>query len=70
MVFVSLFSSEKNQLQIGKKWKKCRKKIFNNFFAKKIQSEKKIDFAFILKRSLHRPCKIDETMNAMFGFRS
>ena len=67
MVFVSIFSSEKNQLQIGKKMEKMQKKFFNNLVAKKIQSEKKFDFAFILKRSLHRPRKINETMNAIFG---
>ena len=46
---------------------KMQKKIFINLFAKKIQSEKKFDFVFILKRSLHRPRKINETMNAIFG---
>ena len=36
MVFVSIFSSEKNQLQIGKKWKKKFENIFITLFAKKI----------------------------------
>ena len=47
-----------------------RKKIRNFFhylFAKKIQSERKFDITFSLKRSLHKPRKIKETMNPIFG---
>ena len=40
MVFVCTFSSEKYQLQIGKKWKKIQKTFFITLFAEKIQSEK------------------------------
>ena len=40
MVFVSILISEKNQLQIGKKWKKIQKNFFITLFAKKNQSEK------------------------------
>ena len=64
MVFVSLFSSGKNQLHIGKK-EKIQKKIFITLFAKKTQSEKNFDITFSLKRSLHKPRKINEIMNPM-----
>ena len=43
MVFVSIFRSEKLQLQIGKKWKKIQENFFMNLVAKKIQSEKNFD---------------------------
>ena len=66
MVFVSISSSEKISYELEKNGKNAEK-IFNNLFAKKIQSETKFDFDFILKRSLHRPRKINETMNAIFG---
>ena len=46
---------------------KIQKKLFITFFAKKIQSEKKFDITFSLKRSLHKPRKINETMNPIFG---
>ena len=67
MVSVSIFSSGKNQLQIGKKWKKIQNNFFITLFAKKVQSEKKFDFTFSLKRSLHKPRKIKETMIPIFG---
>ena len=67
MVFVSIFSSEKNQLQIGKRMEKNQKNFFIILFAKKIQSEKKFDITFSLKCSLHKPRKIEETMNAILG---
>ena len=67
MVFVSCSSSEKNQLQIGKKMEKIQKKFFITSFAKKIQSEKNFDNTFNLKPSLHKPRKINETMNPIFG---
>ena len=67
MVFVSIFSSEKSQLQIGKKWKKFKKISSLLYLLKKIWSEKKFDITFSLKRSLHKPRKINETMNPIFG---
>ena len=67
MVFVSIFSSEKNQRQIGKKMEKFQKNVFMTLFAKKSKSEKKFDITFSLKRSLHKPRKINETMNLIFG---
>ena len=67
MVFVSIFSSEKYQLQIGKNWKKIQNNFFITLFAEKIQSEKKFDIVLSLKRSLHKLCKINETMNPIFG---
>ena len=36
-------------------------------FAKTIQSEKYFDITLSLKRSLQKPRKINETMNAIFG---
>ena len=56
--------------KLEKKWKKIQKKFFITLFAKKIQSEKNFDITFSLKRSPHKPRKINETMNAIFGFRS
>ena len=52
--------------KLEKKWKK-QKKCFITLFAKKIQSEKNFDITFSLKRSLHKPRKINETMNPIFG---
>ena len=46
---------------------KIQKNFFITLFAKKIQSEKKFDTSFSLKRSLHKPRKINETMNPIFG---
>ena len=67
MLFVSFFSSEKTQLQFGKKWKKFRKIFSLHYLLKKIQSGKKFEIIFNLKRSLHKPRKINETMNPIFG---
>ena len=66
MVFVSIFSSEKNQLQFGK-IENLRKHFFITSFAQKIQSEKNFDVIFSLKRSLHQPRNTNETMNPIFG---
>ena len=63
MVFVSIFSSEKNLLQIGKQNVKNLEKFFITLLAKKIQSEKFFDITFSLKRSLHKPQKPNKTMN-------
>ena len=49
-----------------KKMEKIQKKFFITLFAKKIQSEKNFDITFSLKRSLHKPRKINETMNPIF----
>ena len=46
---------------------KIQKKTFITLLAKKIQSEKNFDITFSLKRSLHKPRKINETMNPIFG---
>ena len=67
MVFVSSFSSEKNQLQFGKKWKQFKKKIFTNLIAQKNPDRKNFDVILSLKRSLHKPRKINATMNPIFG---
>ena len=67
MVFVSIFSSEKNQLQIGKKWNKFRKTLSLLHLLEKIQSDKNFDITFSLKRGLHKPRQINETMNPIFG---
>ena len=49
------------------KKKKIQKNFFITLFAKKIQTEKNFDITFSLKRSLQKPRKINETMNAIFG---
>ena len=52
--------------KISYKLEKTEKKFrifFIDLFAKKIQSEKKFDITFRLKRSLHKPRKINGTMN-------
>ena len=49
------------------KKEKFQENFFITLFAKKIQSEKKFDIIFSLKRSIHKPRKINETMNAIFG---
>ena len=67
MVFLSIFSSEKNQQQIGKKWKEFRKIFSLLYLLKKIQTEKNFDITFSLKPSLHKRRKSNETMNAIFG---
>ena len=46
---------------------KIQKNFFIILFAKKTQSDKKIDTIFSLKRRLHKPRKINETMNPIFG---
>ena len=67
MVLVSIFSSLKNQLQIRKNEKKFRKIFSLPHLLKKIRSEKNFDLTFDLKRSLHKPRKINGTMNPIFG---
>ena len=66
MIFVSISSSEKNELQIGKKGKN-QKNFSLLYLLKNIKSEKNYDITFSLKRSLHKFCKINETMNPIFG---
>ena len=67
MVFVSTFSSEKNQLQFGKKMEKIEKNFLITLFAKKNPEQKNYDITFSLICSLHKPRKINETMNPIFG---
>ena len=67
MLFVSFFSSEKTQLQFGRKWKKFRKIFSLLYLLKKIQSGKKFAITFSLKRRLHKPRKTNETINPIFG---
>ena len=62
MVYVSIFSSYNLE-----KMEKIHKNLFITIFAQKIQSEKFFDVTFSLKRSLHKPRKINETMNPIFG---
>ena len=45
------------------KMEKNSEKFFINLLAKKIQSETILDITFSLKRSLHKPRKINEAMN-------
>ena len=66
MVFASIFSSEKNQIQFGK-MDKIQKKIFNTLLAQKYPERKKFDIIFSLKRSLQTPGKHNETMNPIVG---
>ena len=56
----------KMSYKLEKKWKKNQKKFFITLL-KKIQSEKNYDIIFSRKRSLHKPRKINETMNPIFG---
>ena len=65
MVSVSVFSSEKNELQVEKTGENSEK-FFIILFAQ-IQSEKKFDVIFRLKRNLHKPRKINEAMNTIFS---
>ena len=58
---------EKSATTWKKNEKKIQKNFFITFFAKKTQSEEKFDITFSLKRSLHKPRKIDETVNPIFG---
>ena len=54
------YQLEKNEKKIGKNFSLL-------YLLKKIQSEKNFDITFNLKRSLHKPRKINETMNPIFG---
>ena len=53
--------------KLEKKWKKFRKNFLLVHLLKKIQGEKNFDITFSLKRSLHKPRKINETMNPIFS---
>ena len=44
-----------------------QKNFFITLFAKKSRAKKNFDIIFSLKRSLHKPREINETMNAIFG---
>ena len=67
MVSVSISSSEKDQLQIGKKMEKFGKKFSLLYLLKKNPERKNFDITFSLKRSPHKPRKINATMNPIFG---
>ena len=54
MVFVSTFTSEKNQLQFGKKWK-FFKFFFLPFICPIIPERKKVDVIFTFTHSLLKP---------------
>ena len=64
--FVSIFSCEKNQLQVGEKWKKFRNSNSLLYLLEKIQSEKNSAVIFRLKHSLQRLRKTNETMNPIY----
>ena len=67
MVFVSIFGSEKNQLEAGKKVEKIQKIFFSTLFAQKITERKNFDVTSSLKRSLQTPRTINEIINPIFG---
>ena len=66
MVLVSIFRSEKNQLQIGRK-KNGKIHIFSSFYLPEKTRAKKLDVTFSLKRGIHNPRTKYETMNSVFG---
>ena len=58
--FPYLFSVlRKISYELEKKMEKIQKKFFITLLAKKIQSEKNLDITFSLRRSLHKPRKIN-----------
>ena len=67
MVSVSISSSEKNQLQSGKKMEKFRKKFSLLYLLKTNPERKNFDITFNLKGSPHNFRKNNETMNPIFG---
>ena len=42
-------------------------KVFHYFICRKNPEQKNCDIIFSLKRSLHKPRKINQTMNPIFG---
>ena len=65
MVFVSTFTSEKNQLQFGKKWK-FFEFFLHPFICPIIPERKKVDVIFTFKHSLLNPRTNYETMDSVF----
>ena len=65
--FSYLFSVlRKIRYKLEKK-EKIQKIFLLLYLLKKIQSKKRFDFTFSLKRSLHKSRKINATMNPIFG---
>ena len=65
--FLYLFSVLGKISYTLEKMEQIQKKIFITIFAKKYPERKNFDITFSLKRSLHKPRKINETMNPIFG---
>ena len=65
MVFVSTFTSEKNQLQFGKKWK-FFEFFLHPFICPIIPERKKVDVIFTFTHSLLNPRTNYETMDSVF----
>ena len=65
-VFVYIFSSEKNQLQMEKNGK-FLKLSFIPLFSQKKQERKNLNVIFSLKRSLQNLLTLYKTMNPVFG---
>ena len=53
--------------KLEKNGKNSEKNFSLHRFLKNFQDEKIFDITFSLKRSLHKPRKINETMNPIFG---
>ena len=49
------------------KMEKKSEKYFHYFICKQNPERKNVDITFSLKRSLHKPRKVNETMNPIFG---
>ena len=64
MVFLSTFTSERNQLQFGKKWKFFE--IFLHPFICPIPERKKVDVIFTLKHNLLNTRTNYATMDSVF----
>ena len=66
--FSYLFSVLRNiSYKLEKNGKKIQKSFFITSFAKKNPERKNFEITFSLKRSLHKACKINATMNPIFG---
>ena len=65
MVFVSTFTSEKNQLEFGKKWK-ILKFFLHPLICPIIPERKNVDVIFTFKHSLLNPRTNYETMDSVF----
>ena len=65
MVFISTFTSEKNQLQFGKKWK-FFEFFLHPFIRPIIPERKKVDVIFTFTHSLLNPRTNYETMDSVF----